>query len=128
MATLARTGVPIGQMLDTAAHSVGNRTYLAALREVRPRMMSGEGLAAPLSRTGLFPRLVIQMIKVGEETGHLDSNLEEAADHFGEEVDFRLQRMVAVLEPAMVIVVGAIVGFIAISVIMPMYALVSAVK
>jgi type IV pilus assembly protein PilC len=128
MATLARSGVPIGQMLQTATQSVGNRVYARALREVRPQMLSGDGIAAPLSRTGLFPRLVIQMIKVGEETGNLDGNLEQAADHFGEEMDFRLKRMVAVLEPAMVIVVGVIVGFIAVSVIAPMYALVSAVK
>lgn len=128
MATLARSGVPIGQMLQTATRSVGNRVYARALHEVRPQMLSGDGIAGPLSRTGLFPRLVIQMIKVGEETGNLDGNLEQAADHFGEEMDFRLKRMVAVVEPAMVIVVGVIVGFIAVSVIAPMYALVSAVK
>ena len=128
MATLARSGVPIGQMLQTATRSVGNRVYARALREVRPQMLSGEGIATPLARTGLFPRLVIQMIRVGEETGNLDGNLEQAADHFGDETDFRLKRMVAVLEPAMVIVVGVIVGFIAVSVIAPMYALVSAIK
>jgi type IV pilus assembly protein PilC len=128
MATLARSGVPIAQMLQTSAQSVGNRTYAKALKEVRPQMLSGEGLAAPLARTRLFPRLMIQMIKVGEETGHLDSNLEEAADHFGEEVDYRLKRLVTMLEPAMVLVVGLVVGFIAVSVIAPMYALVSAVK
>jgi type IV pilus assembly protein PilC len=128
MATLGRSGVPIAQMLQTSAQSVGNRVYVKALRDVRPQMLSGEGLAAPLARTGLFPRMMIQMIKVGEETGHLDANLEEAADHFGEEVDYRLKRMVTLLEPAMVLVVGLIVGFIAVSVIAPMYALVSAVK
>ena len=90
-------------------------------------MLSGDGFARPLSRTGLFPRLVIQMVKVGEETGSLDNNLEEAADHYAEEVDYRLKQMIAMMEPALVIAVGAMVGFIAISVIAPMYSLVHAV-
>ena len=90
-------------------------------------MLSGEGFATPLARTGLFPKIVIQMVKVGEETGNLDQNLEEAADHYAEEVDFRLKQMIAMMEPALVVAVGAMVGFIAISVIAPMYSLVHAV-
>jgi type IV pilus assembly protein PilC len=90
-------------------------------------MLSGEGFAGPLERTGLFPRIVIQMIRVGEETGSLDSNLEQAAEHYAEEVDYRLKGMIAVIEPALVIAVGVMVGFIAVSVIAPMYALVHAI-
>lgn len=128
LATLARAGVPITQMLDTANRAVGNAVYLRGLRAVRPQMLSGEGFATPLARTGLFPKIVIQMVKVGEETGNLDQNLEEAADHYAEEVDFRLKQMIAMMEPALVVAVGAMVGFIAISVIAPMYSLVHAVK
>jgi type IV pilus assembly protein PilC len=90
-------------------------------------MLSGEGFAGPLERTGLFPRIVIQMVRVGEETGSLDTNLEQAAEHYAEEVDYRLKRMIAVIEPALVIAVGVVVGFIAVSVIAPMYALVHAI-
>jgi type IV pilus assembly protein PilC len=127
LATLARAGVPITQMLDTANRSLGNSVFQKGLRAVRPQMLSGEGFARPLARTGLFPKIVIQMIKVGEETGNLDQNLEEAADHYAEEVDFRLKQMIAMMEPALVVAVGAMVGFIAISVIAPMYSLVHAV-
>lgn len=127
MATLARAGVPIAQMLDTAISSVGNVVYRQGLASVRDDMLSGDGFAGPLERTNLFPRLVIQMVKVGEEAGNLDANLEQAADHYGEEVDYRLKRMIAIIEPALVISVGAMVGFIAISVIAPMYALVHAI-
>src|SRR5215470_17832015 len=123
MATLARAGVPIAQMLDTAISSVGNVVYRQGLASVREYMLSGDGFAGPLERTQLFPRLVIQMVKVGEEAGNLDANLEQAADHYGEEVDYRLKRMIAIIEPALVISVGVMVGFIAISVIAPMYAL-----
>jgi type IV pilus assembly protein PilC len=128
LATLARAGVPITQMLDTANRSLGNSVFQKGLRAVRPQMLSGEGFARPLGRTGLFPKIVIQMVKVGEETGNLDANLEEAADHYAEEVDFRLKQMIAMMEPALVVAVGAMVGFIAISVIAPMYSLVHAVK
>jgi type IV pilus assembly protein PilC len=127
LATLARAGVPITQMLDTANRSLGNLVFQRGLAAVRPQMLSGDGFARPLARTGLFPRLVIQMVKVGEETGSLDTNLEEAADHYAEEVDYRLKQMIAMMEPALVIAVGAMVGFIAISVIAPMYSLVHAI-
>lgn len=128
MGTLARSGVPITKMLETANASVGNLVFKQGLESVRDDMLGGEGFATPLERTGLFPRVVIQIVRVGEETGNLDSNLEQAAEHYAEEVDYRLKRMIAVIEPALVIVVGAMVAFIAISVIAPMYALVSAVR
>ncbi|MBO0729896.1 MAG: type II secretion system F family protein, partial [Acidimicrobiaceae bacterium] len=127
LATLARSGVPIAQMLETANRSIGNAIFTRGLTSIRPRMLSGEGFTAPLAATHLFPQMVIQMVKVGEETGNLDSNLEQAADHFGEEVDYRLKRLVTVLEPTLVLVVGVVVGFIAISVIAPMYGLVHAI-
>ena len=128
LATLARSGVPIAQMLETASRSVGNVVFARGLAAVRPRMLSGDGFAGPLAATHLFPQMVIQMVKVGEETGHLDANLESAADHFGEEVDYRLKKAITYLEPALVIAVGLVVGFIAISVIAPMYGLVRAIK
>ena len=127
LATLARAGVPITKMLDTAITAVGNAEYQTGLASVKEAMLSGDGFAAPLERTGLFPRIVIQMVRVGEETGSLDANLEEAAEHYAEEVDYRLKRMIAVIEPALVIAVGVMVGFIAVSVIAPMYALVHAI-
>jgi type IV pilus assembly protein PilC len=127
LGTLAKAGIPISQMIDTANRSIGNAVFSKGLGAVRDDMLSGEGFAVPLERTRLFPKLVIQMIKVGEESGSLDANLEEAADHYAEEVDYRLKQMIAMMEPALVIVVGAMVGFIAVSVIAPMYSLVHAV-
>lgn len=127
LATLARAGVPITTMIDTANESLGNIIFERGLKSVRTRMLSGEGFSGPLEATGLFPKLVIQIVRVGEETGNLDTNLEQAAEHYAEEVDYRLKQLITVLEPALVIVVGAMVGFIAISVIAPMYSLVHAV-
>ena len=127
MSTQTRAGVPITNMLDTAITAVGNIEYREGLASVRDDMLGGDGFAAPLERTGLFPRIVIQMIRVGEETGSLDANLEQAAEHYAEEVDYMLKRMIALIEPALVIAVGLMVGLIAVSVIAPMYALVHAI-
>ncbi len=127
MSTQTRAGVPITNMLDTAITAVGNVEYREGLASVRDDMLGGDGFAQPLERTGLFPRIVIQMIRVGEETGSLDANLEQAAEHYAEEVDYMLKRMIALIEPALVIAVGLMVGLIAVSVIAPMYALVHAI-
>ncbi len=128
LAALARAGVPPATMLRTAAAATGNVEFEQALAAVQPAMLSGEGLAGPLERTGLFPRLALQMVRVGEETGRLDANLEQAAEHYAEETDYRTARLMAVLEPALVIAVGVVVAFIGISVIGPMYALVHVIR
>src|SRR5207249_11498383 len=99
---LAAAGVPIAQMLETANRALGNIVCTRGLAAVRPRMLSGDGFAGPLAATHLFPQMVIQMVKVGEETGHLDADLESAADHFAEEVDYRLKKAITFLEPALV--------------------------
>jgi len=127
-ATMTRAGIPVTHMFETVIRATGNRTYQARLRTVRELMIAGEGFSEPLRQTGLFPKLVIQMIRVGEETGTLDTNLEEAAKYYASEIDFRTKAMIAFMEPGLVIFVGLVVGFVAISVIAPMYGLVRAIK
>jgi type IV pilus assembly protein PilC len=127
-ATMTRAGIPVTQMFDTVIQSTGNLIFQERLRRVRELMIAGEGFSRPLQQTGLFPALVIQMVRVGEETGTLDANLEEAAHYFANEIDFRTKGMIAVMEPALVVFVGIVVGFVAISVIAPMYGLVHAIK
>jgi type IV pilus assembly protein PilC len=127
-ATMTRAGIPVTQMFDTVILATGNLIFQERLRTVRDLMIAGQGFSEPLRQTGLFPSLVIQMIRVGEETGTLDNNLEEAATYFATEIDFRTKAMIAVMEPGLVIFVGLVVGFVAISVIAPMYGLIRAVK
>jgi type IV pilus assembly protein PilC len=115
-------------MFDTVILATGNRIYQERLRTVREMMIAGQGFSEPLKQTGLFPALVIQMIRVGEETGTLDLNLEQAATYFASEIDFRTRAMIAVMEPGLVVFVGLMVGFVAISVITPMYGLIHAIK
>ena len=120
--------VPISQTYGVVIGNVRNRVYRKTLETVGPAMASGQGLYRPLQQSGVFPPAVIQMFRVGEETGHLDTNLTEAADMYEDELDYRLKRLTALLEPAMIIFVGLIVGFIAVTLITSIYSLAGSYK
>jgi len=127
LATMLRAGIPISQTFDVAIASAGNIRFRRGLGSVKDRMVTGDGFSGPLEETGLFAPMMIRMIRVGEETGTLDSSLEQIADFLSEEMDYKVRNMIALMEPTLVIVVGGAVGFVAISVILPMYGLLKAV-
>ncbi|MFN2463426.1 MAG: type II secretion system F family protein [Candidatus Dormibacteria bacterium] len=127
LSTMLKAGIPIGQTFDVAIAATGNTRFQRRLDAVRQRMVSGEGFSTPLESTGLFPGMVIRMIKVGEQTGTLDHHLEQVADFYAEENEYKIKNMIAMIEPALVVAVGLIVGFIGIAVIMPMYGLLRSV-
>ena len=128
LSTMLKAGIPISQTFDVAIAAAGNVKFRRKLESVRQRMVTGDGFSAPLEATGLFAPMMIRMIKVGEETGTLDSSLEQIADFLSEEMDYKVRNMIALMEPALVIAVGGAVGFVAVSVILPMYGLLQAVK
>ena len=84
-------------------------------------MLRGEGMSAPITATGLFPGGVCQMMRVGEDTGTLDDQLETAAGFYGKEVEYKLERLTALFEPMLILFVGLIVGFVAIALVQAMY-------
>jgi type IV pilus assembly protein PilC len=127
LSTMLKAGIPISQTFDVAISSSGNIRYKRGLVSVKERMVTGEGFSAPLEATGLFDPMMIRMIRVGEETGTLDSSLEQIADFLSEEMDYKVRNMIALMEPTLVIAVGGAVGFVAISVILPMYGLLKSV-
>lgn len=127
LSTMLKAGIPISQTFEVAIASAGNIRYRRGLEAVKERMMTGDGFSAPLDATGLFAPMMIRMIRVGEETGTLDSSLEQIADFLSEEMDYKVRNMIALMEPALVIAVGGAVGFVAVSVILPMYGLLRAV-
>ena len=128
LATMLGAGIPISQTFDVAIASAGNTRYKRGLEAVRQRMVTGDGFSEPLEATGLFAPMMIRMVRVGEETGTLDNSLDQIADFLSEEMDYKVRNMIALMEPALIIAVGAAVGFVAISVIMPMYGLLQTVK
>jgi type IV pilus assembly protein PilC len=127
LSTMLKAGIPISQTFDVAIAAAGNVRFRRGLAGVKQRMITGEGFSAPLEATGLFAPMMIRMIRVGEETGTLDSSLEQIAEFLSDEMDYKVRNMIALIEPTLVISVGIAVGFVAVSVIMPMYGLLKAV-
>ena len=89
--------------------------------------MQGAGLAQPIARTGVFPGAVVQMMRVGEETGTLSDQLSAMALYFEQELDYRLKNLTTLFEPAVILTVGLVVGFVAIALVSAMYGIYSQV-
>jgi type IV pilus assembly protein PilC len=125
---LLRAGVPITRAFDIAMTGTGNETYIRRLSPVREGLMAGEGITAPLKASRIFGALLIQMVKVGEETGTLDRYLDQAAEFLDDELDYKTKQMVTIIEPMLVLGVALVVGFVALSVVTPMYSILNQIK
>jgi type IV pilus assembly protein PilC len=121
LATMMEAGVPLPEAMAVLGQGTKNVLFQAGLAEVREAMMRGEGLARPLSASELFPGAVVQMVRVGENTGTLATQLEVASDYYGQELEYKIQHLTALFEPVVIIVMGAAVGFVAIALISAMY-------
>ncbi len=121
IAAMMQAGVSLPEAMQAAIEGSNNGVYAAALADVRDAMLEGEGMAQPITATGLFPPAATQMMRVGEETGTLDLQLNSAADFFAKELDYKLARLTALAEPAVIIVMGVIVGFVAVALVSAMY-------
>jgi type IV pilus assembly protein PilC len=128
LSMVLKAGVPLGQTFDAVIAGTGNTVFRRGLIAVKDQLTSGDGFAGPLLRTHLFPPMMTQMVRVGEETGTLDTYLEQAADFYEEELEYRIRQMTSLIEPVMTVAVGLVVGFIAVSLISAMYGLVGALK
>ncbi len=121
LGSMLRAGVPVPDALTSATEATNNRVYMAALDVAREEVLEGEGLARPVTATGLFPGAAGQMMKVGEDSGTLDQQLELAADYYQGELDYKLKRLTTLFEPAVIVVMGLIVGFVAVALVSAMY-------
>jgi len=128
LGTLVHSGVPILQSLEVVSKAVSNVILAQAISAVRTSIREGEGIAGPLQASGIFPPMVVQMVAVGERTGALDAMLGKVADFYDTEVEYAVQGLTSVLEPALIMVMGAIVGFVVISFYLPLFNLVGAIK
>jgi len=125
LGAMLRTGVPISDGLVAAINSCDNRVWERKLLVAAERTLRGEGLAGPLGDTGLFPGTVLQIVRVGEETGTLAHQLTVAADYYADELTVRLERLTTVFEPAVVLFMGVVVGFVAVALVSAMYGIYS---
>ncbi len=128
LSSMIGAGVQVPDAMAVAAGGTNNLIYQEALVEARDAMMQGEGMAAPITATGLFPGGVCQMIRVGEETGTLDDQLDVAAKYYGREVEYKLDRLTSLFEPALLLGVGLVVGFVAVALVSAMYGIFNQVK
>jgi type IV pilus assembly protein PilC len=116
---LVGAGVNVLEALDVTSRAVGNAIYEKALKEAAEEIKNGKTLSNAISQSDLFPPIVSQMLLVGEETGKTDVVLVKVADFYEEEVDVAIEGLSSIIEPAMIVVMGAVVGLIAASVMVP---------
>jgi len=119
--TLLAGGIPLVAALETAVGAVSNAYVAHAIRPAIDRVREGLAFYEALEETGVFPNMAIDMIKVGEATGSLDEMLASISDYFDERVETRMQRLLSLVEPIMLIVMGGLIALILISIYMPMF-------
>ncbi len=115
------SGIPLIQALENVEKVVGNVLVIDTLRKTREEVRRGVALSVPLKRYGMFPPMVSNMVQIGEESGTLDEMLDKTANFYDDEVDLALQQLVTMFEPALIIVMAVMVGFIVISIALPMF-------
>jgi len=125
LGTLITSGVPILEGLAITARTSGNAVLEQALMKVRKAIEEGRTIVDPLRECGVFPNMVTQMIGVGEATGAMDAMLQKIADFYEDEVDSATKDMLALLEPAIIGLLGITVGGIVISLYMPLFSMIS---
>jgi type IV pilus assembly protein PilC len=121
LASMMNAGVPVPEALAVTGDATNNTVFRERIAQAREAMLRGEGLAAPLNRTDLFPSSIRQMFRVGEDTGTLDRQLETAADYLDRELEYKIKRFTNFFEPAVIVIVGVVVGFVAIALVSAMY-------
>jgi type IV pilus assembly protein PilC len=128
LSTLVAAGVDIIQALEITGTTSGNWRVESALADVRAKVHEGVPIAQPLVDNDIFPPMVSQMVKIGEETGELEKMLGKIADFYEDEVDAAIQSLTSIVEPLMMILVGCMVGVIVIAMYLPMFRMLSLVK
>ena len=126
LGTLIGSGVSILDGLEITAKTSGNRVIQDAIMESRSSIAGGETISAPLKKSQVFPPMVISMINVGEQTGGLDEMLTKIADFYDEEVDAAVSGLLALMEPAMIVFLGVVVGGMVVAMYLPIFDMVNA--
>ena len=121
LGTLVSSGVPILDALDIVAKTAGNKVVENAVFYVREKISEGKNIAGPMMETGVFPKMVVQMIGVGEQTGAMDVMLGKIADFYDDEVDQAIDGMMAMIEPIIMVFLGGIIGSVMIAMYMPIF-------
>ncbi len=128
LGTLIGSGVPILEGLDITAKTAGNKVIELEVLRVRQAVSEGKTIAEPLSKSKVFPPMVTQMIGVGEQTGAIDTMLGKIADFYDDEVDAAVDNLTSMLEPVLMVFLGATIGFIVVAMYLPIFKLITLIK
>jgi type IV pilus assembly protein PilC len=128
LASLTTAGVPMLEAIEVTGRTAGNTVVERAMQSVRNSVQGGGMIATALAEEPIFPSLVTNMVRVGEETGELDTTLAKVADFYEEQVEVAVKALTSILEPIMIVVIGSIVGFMVLAMYMPMFHVYDAIK
>ncbi len=128
LGTLLRSGVPVLSALESCEDIVGNRLFREAVQAVGKQLREGHPMTVPLQSSRLFDPIFLQLARVGEETGTLDAMLLRTAEYFEVDVETAIATLASIVEPALIIVLGAVVGTIVASVLIPLYSIIGSIK
>jgi len=120
LGVLLDSGVPLSDALPSASDCSNNLVF-KRLNEATQLVMQGDGFAEPMAEANIFPNTMLQMIKVGEQTGELAAQLDNVAGFFNDELDYAVDKMTEWFEPIMIIFIGVVVGFVALAMVSAMY-------
>ena len=127
LSTMLQSGVPILEALNVVAKTAGNKVIERAVFRVSDAIAEGRPIAEPLTESGVFPNMVVQMINVGESVGALDTMLEKIADFYDEEVDQAVGNLTAMIEPFMMVFLGGMIGGLVVAMYLPIFKIASVV-
>jgi type IV pilus assembly protein PilC len=128
LGTLITSGVPILQAIEITGQAAGNAVIEKAMIDVQQSVKEGQSITKPLEDVSVFPPMVTQMIAVGEETGSLDAMLSKIADFYEDEVNASIKSLTSILEPILMLGVGAVVGVVVISMYLPIFNMMNIIK
>ncbi|GIV08459.1 MAG: type II secretion system protein F [Fimbriimonadales bacterium] len=128
LGVLVSSGVPLMRTLEIVGQTSGNQVLAQAIEGTRQSIREGQPLSAPFVATGLFPSMVTHMMDIGEESGRLSEMMVKIADFYEQEVDATIKGLTSMIEPMLIVFLGGVVGFIAISIMMPMFKLINAIQ
>lgn len=128
LSTMLASGIPLIQALENIERIIGNKVVSEGIQQMRTDVQKGSDLAGPMSRLKFFPLMLSSMVHVGEESGTLDDILKKTAEFYDEEVETDFQRVLSMFEPILIVVMGCMIGFIVISMALPMFEMGSTIK
>jgi type IV pilus assembly protein PilC len=123
LSTMFAAGVPLVEALDSVGGAAGNYIYAQATRQIKQEVSTGTSLTMAMQNSNVFPSMVVQMVSIGEETGSLDAMLGKVADFYEQEVDDAVEALSSLIEPAIMVVLGVLIGGMVIAMYLPIFKL-----